>query len=204
MKHYLFALLIAVLLSGCGGNYYSVSVDSLIDKETIQSATLDKHLIVPKAQIDANDLQYKEVKTKVISSLKTAGISVSDDLDQVGRIIVLDYGIIDGKEKLNNTTTPVYGITHFGKNGIPVYGLVGFQNTPTSSTEYRRWLGLKCYIFTHNLDEPFGDIQWQISVVSDGSSSDFRTVLPYLIKGLEAYLLKDSQGKKEMSFEENN
>lgn len=191
---------------------FSVSVDSMRNTEAIVGTSV---FIYPgDAEINVNDLLYKEFERIVEVALISQGFTIANDHDEADQIVFLMYGISD--PQTSSVAIPQFGPTSvqsattrgqatvqsnqiFGSSTTTFdynYGITGY--VPVQLTRYTRIIMLNAFDwqFFRNTEQ-LREI-WRTSIVSTGSSPDLRRVFPYMIAASESYIGIDSRKRETL------
>ena len=211
-------VLLLPLVSGCGGLFFQVKVDSLRDPS---AESLPRYVLLPgNSGIQVTDLQFREFAAYVRRALDARGFQAVEELDKADVAIFLAYGI--GNPQTVSYSFPIYGQTGGGVSTFsassfgtgrystttgtisspPTYGQVG--NIPVTETTYLR------YIVLDAVDVGFfarsNSIRqvWKTTISSSGSSADLRRVFPVMIGAATEHLGTDTRGQVRFTLTEGD
>ena len=194
LRNFVFPLVVAGLLGGCGS---FVKSNVAVFHKLPENQALTKYAFIPLKEQE-NSLEYETYQGLIRSELANHRYE-EVEVEQADVIIEFSYGIDKGEEKLKSR--PIFGQTGVSSSStsgtLSTYGNVGTYSgtttyTPTygiigtstySRTEYKR--GLWLYIVdkkTVGADKL--DVLYEGSVKSAGSSSQLAKVMPAMIKAL--------------------
>ena len=213
---YLGIALLALALSGCASQTLHVEVDS-IAQQNPSNKSIENYYILPEdKQKNSDDLLFQEVVGAIKPYLEQKNIAIADDISQADNIIMLDYGISAPIQNTETYMVPQRGIvgydTHsYGNSNYNIdgnyiygqrnsnsytsarYGVVGYKTEQRQYTTYNRWINMTAYRLVGNPPN-IGPQRWKLSLRSEGSSNDFRKVLPFIVSPLEDTLCTNTGG----------
>lgn len=200
---YILSALITPLLSACETAQhlsYRVSVDSLA---TAAAPALKKYVMAPgDASIAADDLQYQSFSNLVDVGLKAQGFVQANTPADADILVLLSYGI-SGPISIDTS----YVMPTFGQTGVasamttgnvgggnfsamttytPSYGVTGYVPINQTSVVFDRRVLVGAYATKDRKQV------WKTLILSRGSSSDLRMVMPYMIRAATPYFGKDT------------
>ena len=208
--------LVVFMLSGCSSGTFHVEVDS-IARQDLSSNLIENYYILPAdSQKKPDDLFFQEVVSAIKPYLEQKNIAVANDVSQADNVIMLDYGISApiqntesymvpqrgivgydtysyGNSNYNIDGNYVYGQRNSTSYTSPRYGIVGYKTEQRQYTTYNRWITMTGYRLIGNPPN-IGPQRWKISLRSEGSSNDFRKVLPFIISPLADTLCVNTEG----------
>lgn len=175
-------------------------------------------------KISSNDLEFLEYADYVAKSLKSNGANKINDKKNADMCILVTYEISD-KSYTETVPLPIWGrtgissisttsrtlgtaygtaqsnyLTSTTTNVIPSYGITGYSSVDKKVTMFRRVLNIYAY---DNKQPNEAIMLWKTNILSDGSSSDLRNVLPAMaFCGIE-YLGKSNRETKNLSIFED-
>ena len=139
-----------------------------------------------------SDLQFQEYATEVGRALVARGFEQAKSIEDVTLVVMMSWSISEPRTKIISGTTS--GFERVGTDKDPDTGLehtrTKFVTRPTQDTQiyFTRSIDLKAF------DQPaFKQTNapkelWEITLRSDGSQSDLRTVFPVIVAAAQPYL----------------
>lgn len=184
------------------GTYYDVRVSSFASPAQPSNPTF---VVLPaNPGVTPEDLQFREFAPMVTRALVAQGFRLAnaEHPPQIGVFIAYGVGTprvsyssglqyVPGSTASVTTTTTIPGALPINSTGsVSTSG--SFQSVATASTEYPRFAVLSAVDVDVLLNQKKIVQVWRTEIFSEGSSSDIRTVLPYLLAAAEPYFGRSS------------
>ena len=213
----------ALFLGGCASPYtFKVDAINNPDVEGYESFKM----VSSNAEVDENDLQYKEVSDYVKTTLSAQGLYEAPDTDSADMIVDISYGVGEPQIDYKTYTTPVYAVRSGGPRhvAIPVVDkngrVVGYRNTTVYDpphrevvdyeektvpiTTYEKYLRLTARD-NQNVDESQAPAQvWSIYVKNKDESADLRKYLPLMAAAAVPYVGENTESQQEIKLKESD
>ncbi len=207
----LITLLIPFILVGCATEYV-VKIDSISDG----SNSIGKSFFVISGMKDVSttDLRFSHMRQLLENALISKGFHLAQSPDTSELVVSMSYSISEPKESTTTTTVPVFNYkqgntynyestSNAGNLGTAVktHGKIKqndtYETTYQSQTEtnilYDRIIIISALSASNARKSPPVEKKiWETRVLSNGTSSDLRAVVPALIAASMDYFGKDS------------
>jgi hypothetical protein len=188
-------------LTGCA----SMGVQSKVTTfHQLTAADAGTFVIFPWRKENEGSLEFATYANQVAASLETKGYKRAPEAEAGKYIVMLDYGIDDGRIETTSYSIPQYGVTGYSgsttsgtvstfgntsyvdatTSGTPVYGAKEYIPASTSTTIYRRFVSVD--IIDGAALGPDGKPKrlYEGRLRSEGSCGNLPTVMPVLVQAM--------------------
>ena len=215
--------LAALLLTGCATRY-DVHLDALNAGEGSRGETLTSYRLVSNTPgVEKTDLFFKEVSRQLTPALAEAGFRPARDSASADLVIEIKAVLSDPLVETRSYSEPIYfdspgyvqtvRVPIVGKDGKviryaysrywtgPRTRFAGYVDRDRQLTVYDKILQLSA----KQLDpsgEP-GEEVWAITIRLRSESTDYRSVLPYMLAAAQPYIGKRTDGEIKVGIRED-
>lgn len=214
-----------IILQGCASKSFHVEIDS-ITQTTLSNANTEKYCIISgNKQMNTDNLYFLEVVDHIKPYLEEKGLTIIKDILLADNVIFLDFGVSEPIQKTESYLVPKegivgydtysYGDSNYTINGNYIYGqgtsnshttaqygIIGYETEQRHYIEYIRWITMVAYRLVGNPPK-LGPQLWKLVLQSEGSSNDFREVLPFIISPLSDTLCTNTRGRAKFRVDDN-
>ncbi len=205
MSRLLFSLMIALLLLGCAPRALQVQVDAISNPAITEPGK--RYLLKSGiANIHENDLYFQEISRVIHRSLQQSGFSPAGTPEDADLVILLNYGIGDGKTMRYTYSTPIYDFV--GGDTYTVQETTKDSTGKETTTTSRIYVPLSTRVVGRDIREasyttytshllleardPKADktapALWRATAEVTGPDNDLRGLIPVLAAALQPYL----------------
>ena len=201
MKKVILLLLLGVfLLSGCTStrNEFKVTINTINDPD--KNLESKRYILVSDmADVDQNNLQYKEFSAYVNKALENMGYVHAKSKSDANIVIKLKYGVNKPQSHNYSYSSPVYGqtgvssstTTYEGNSSTtsytPSYGVVGNEVNSGTVYTYYSYITLSAY-------DLHGRPLWETTVGYNAYDTNFRFYFPKMIEVSKNYIGENIPG----------
>ena len=156
------------------------------------SRTGNTYVLKPMAGVDGNSMEFAEFASNVEKTFASMGLSRVVDESSASVTIFASYGM-DSAEKSYSYEVET------GRSKTLVYTPQGVAAANTSTygtetgryTEFRRWIQFRAFDAEQIRHNQLFEV-WKTDIVSSGSSSDMRLVLPLMLNAARAHIMTNT------------
>ena len=215
-------LIPALLLGGCASPY-TFKVDAIKNPDANDYKSYK--MVSSNAEIDENDLQYKEVAKYVKTTLSAQGLYEAPTVESADMVVDISYGVGEPQIGFKTYTTPVYAIRGGGTRTVatpvvdskgnvtyrtitiydpPRREVVDFEERMVPITTYEKYLRLTARD-NQEIDASEGPAQvWSIYVKNKDESDDLRKYLPLMAAAAVPYVGENTENQQEIKIKETD
>lgn len=205
--HKLLFLLFLAIIQGCATSpKFDVNVNSISGTD---SNLKNRYLLVPGLKdVNPDDLQFQEYSGYAEKALSQKGFVKANNFNDADVVIFMSYGI--GEPQVHQYT---YAVPTWGQTGVssantsgtvsaygnsasyntrttytPQYGITGHTTQIGTAITYTRYLQLDAIDVAEYKKSNSQKEVWKTTVMSTGTSSDLRQVMPVMVGASSEYL----------------
>lgn len=211
-----------LLLGGCSGPTYNVTVDSICSSF---AAEKNKFVLIPaNKDCEESNLQYMEFAAYTENTLTDIGFEKASSIDKANIAILLSYGISDPKFYEYTYSTPVWGQTGVSSSNTygsintygncatysqntsytPQYGIIGSTTHTGIGVSYVRHFILNGIDLEKYREEGKVHDLRRTTAISSGPSGDLRRVFPVLLGASKKYIASNTGQELNISLKETD
>lgn len=207
-----------LFLVGCTHKTIKYVEVNTISSQEYQQRIEKKNFYIEQKKSDngINDLLFEEIYPHIEGAFYLNGMNPVKDKKNADYIAVVDFGVRSG-EKIRKIIeqpqyevvgyypvwhTNIYGRSIYPYDYEPIVTRTGSKYYEREYTIYPKFLMISVYAYQK---QKLGKLEWQIELVNETSSDDFRGAISALVAPLSRFLHEDTRGKKivRLQFDEN-
>ncbi len=208
-----------IFLVGCVNKTIKYVEVNTIGSQAYQQQAIEKkkfYIEHKKSDNGINDLLYEEMYPHIEGAFYLNGMNPIKDKKVADYIAIVDFGVRPGEKVRKIIEQPqyevvgyypvwytnIYGRSIYPYDYEPIITRTGSKYYEREYTIYPKYLMISVY---SNQKQKKGKLEWQIELVNETRSKDFRSSISALLAPLSRFLHEDTRGQKivRLQFDEN-
>ncbi len=221
---YLITFIAAIVISGCNSTY-SFKVDAINNPDPTVKELKSYKIVSSNAQINEEDLEFKEVSHYIKTALSGKGYYEAPDLQKADMVIDVSYGVSEPQTDFKTKTSPIYGRSGGGyrsistpvidKNGKvryvnstvftpPRVEMIGVQEQIVPIITYEKYLRMTSRDNREVENNESPTQVWSIYVKNKDESEDLRKYVPLMAAAALPYVGENTENQQEIKIKEED